>query len=119
MSEKPREDVVKVSGEHAETSAHYWYRGGTNDYKKEGIEIEAVVDREGNEHEPRWGDETIELFPGVSTRKDRRGRHLRIERAACPVRVRQRHWYEYVSYDNYEHNSSFSHIFWTRYEADS
>lgn len=118
MTQKtPQDDVVKVTGDYAETSAHYWHREGTNDYKNEGFEIEAVEDREGQEHEPRWGEDPIELFPGVSTRKDRDGRHLRIARSACPVRVRKRQWYEYVSYDWYEHNYSTSRVYWIRFES--
>jgi hypothetical protein len=117
MTEERPERIVVVYGDHAEATACYWHTEGRNDYKENGFEIEAVVDRYGTEHEPRWSDEPAELFPGVSTYRNRQGRHLRIERSACPVRVRMREWFQYVSYDWAEHNSSWSTPYWVRYVA--
>ncbi len=117
MDSLPETRVVMISGEYAEETACYWHREGTNDYKNEGFEIEVLIDRDGSEHQPRWGDDPIQLIPGVTAWKDQQGRHLRIERSACPVRVKMCEWYEYVSYDSADHNSSWRRPYWVRYEA--
>jgi hypothetical protein len=115
MTEGEDQRTVVVSGDHAEATACYWHIEGRNDYKENGFEIEAVVDRDGTEHEARWGDEPMQLFPGVTTYRTREGRHVRIARAACPVRVRMCEWFQYVSYDWADHNSSWSKRYWVDY----
>jgi hypothetical protein len=106
--------VVLVPFVDIETSG--WHSSGTNDYKNEYTDIVSIVDRDGTEHEPRWTDEPLELFVGVEAFTRDRRRCVRIHRSALPVRVRFRHYFEYVSYDDSERNSSWTRHFWVRYE---
>ncbi len=111
------EQVKRVASEFIEVTSTSFHSEGSNDYKNEYHLIERVVDRDGIEYEPVWGDKTTELCPGVTSRTRDGGNRLRIERAACPVRILFCHHREYVSYDNWEHNTSSKRHYWIRYEA--
>ncbi len=111
-----RESVRRVESESVEETSLSWHHEGRNDYKNTYIDIEKIVDGDGNEYDPVWEEQPTEIFPGVVTRKKEHGTHVRIGREACPVRVLFREYFEYVSYDNWEHNSSSTTYWWVRYE---
>ena len=110
------EHTLVVGAPFVDVETWGWHSSGTNDYKNEYTSVVSVVDRDGTEHEPRWTDEPLELFVGVETFTRDRRRCVRIHRSALPVRVLFRHYYEYVSYDDWEHNSSWTRHYWVRYE---
>lgn len=112
-----RESVQKLGSEFLEVPSRAWHNEGSNDYKNTYIDIVKIVDREGKEHDPVWGEEPVEVIPGVTTRKEDRGHLVRIARGACPLRVLFREYFEYVSYDSWEHNSSWTSYWWIRYES--
>ena len=77
MSKEPKTEVVRVrEGAFATVEEYSWSTAGSNDYKNQGNRTERIVDRNGVEYEPRWGDETIELFPGCTT-SQKEGHSLR------------------------------------------
>ena len=95
MSE-PKTKVIRVREEAPGQVREYtWNRPGRNDYKSEGRSIKRVVDRNGVEYQPRWGDETIELFPGCTTSQKDGDRYIHVSSAACPVRVLHCEWFRY------------------------
>ena len=112
-----RESVHEVTTEYVETRSRVWHHEGTNDYRNTIIRIEELEDREGKECDLIWNEEPTEVCPGVTTWSEGHGARMRINREACPVRVLFREYFEYVSYTDSEHNSSWTTYFWVRYEA--
>src|SRR5688572_19629527 len=112
-SEKP-ESVSVVIRDFVEVCGRHHHHEGTNDYSNSGTEIVEVVNRNGESFEPVWKSDWTMLTDGVETRDDGRARCLRILATACPVRVRFRNFYEYVSYTDSEHCSSSTTYDWVR-----
>lgn len=112
------EDAVTVRAAAVEIQSSRRHSRGTNDYKNRYLDIVANMDRGGTHYEPRWADEPLELFDGVETFTKDHQRCVRIQRSSCPVRVRFREFFEYVSCDPWEHNSSSTRHGWGRCEAD-
>ena len=75
------------------------------------------MDRDGVEHEPVWSNARVELCPGIVMFSRDRRRYLSIARVACPVRVLLTERFEYISYDDASHNTSWTKRYWVRYEA--
>ena len=65
-----------------------------------------------------WMDAWQEVSPGIKTRIEKGTCQVKIYRSTCPVRVLYHDFYEYISYDHYEHCSSSSNFYWVRYESD-
>jgi len=109
------EEVHQVTSEYVETRSHAWHHEGSNDQKRNRFEILMVVDSEGREFQPTWGEKPTELFPGVMAREENGVQHLHISRDVCPIRILFRWYAEYVSYTDSEHNSSWTTYYWIRY----
>ena len=113
------EETVSFKSECFQLESHIFYRGGTNDYSKDGTSIHKIVNNKGIVVEGVWMDAWQEISPGIKTRIEKGNCQVRIYRSACPVRVLYHDFYEYISYDHYEHCSSSSNFYWIRYESDS
>jgi hypothetical protein len=110
------ESVKKIAEGFVDVTGMYFGRRGSNDYSNRGIDINKVIDALGNEVKLVWKDEWTPIAPGIETGRANNKRTLRIHYEACPVRVRFRHYSEYVSYDSGDHNSYWEMFFWERYE---
>jgi hypothetical protein len=117
MSGTPTEEDRRMTGDSIELESARYHRNGSNDYSNWGTTIVEVVDRNGVSHTLGSHQDWHELAPGITARADGRGVRVRIARAACPVRVRYQSFNEYVSWDNYEHNSYWTTNHWVRYLA--
>ncbi len=111
-----KEDVKIIEADFIDVTGMYYGRNGSNKYTRRGIEIDTIVDSNGNKVKIVWQDEWVEVAFGIESGNVNNVRTIRIHREACPVRVRFRHYEEYVSYDYSEHNSSWKTFYWARYE---
>ena len=109
---------TECKGASATVEEYSWSTAGSNDYKNQGNRTERIVDRNGVEYEPRWGDETIELFPGCTTSQKEGHRYVHVSSIACPVRVLRCQWYRYSTSD-WEHDSFWEAKTWIRFEAEA
>jgi hypothetical protein len=115
---EPSIEIIRVKeGESRETTAYSWETPGTHDYKSRGFEIDQIIDRNGIEHDPRWDDEPIELFPGCVAFRDGGVRHLKVSSSACPVRVLRRYWHRYTGSEA-AHNWSSETETWLHFEVE-
>ncbi|MFH2057640.1 MAG: hypothetical protein ABIJ59_01925 [Pseudomonadota bacterium] len=114
--DKENENVKDISDYFIDITGMYYGKNGSNDYSRRGIEIDTIIDNLGNAVKKIWEDEWTQIAPGIETATVKGVRTVRIYREACPVRVRFRHYSEYVSYDYHEHNSSWEQFYWVRYE---
>ena len=118
MTDPEGQRVVHMTAEELEQPASTaWRRGGSGDYKTDSLVVERIVDRDGIERELVWSDARVELCPGITMFSRDRRRYLTILRAACPVRILFAEHFEYVSYDDASHNTSWTKRYWVRYEA--
>jgi len=116
--QEEKETIHIVSDDFVEVKGFSSGSRGTNDYHNQGLDIDKIVDSGGRDVTLTWNDDWVAVSPGIETCRGKRY-SARIHRSACPVRIRFADWYEYVSYDDYAHNSSWRHYFWVRYEAES
>jgi hypothetical protein len=91
---------------------------GTHDYTKMGTSVVEIVDRSGRSLTPVWNRRWTGIAEGIRTRSTSRRNCLRIFVVACPVRVRFRHYSEYVSYDDYEYNRRSEDFSWIEYVGE-
>lgn len=111
------EHVKRVDSEFCETATYYFGRSGSNDFSKDVLEVEKIVDSSGESHRGTWTADWTEVCPGIQTRKKGSEGVLRIHRSACPVRVLFHKWSEHGSYDGHGPSGQKSERYWTRYEA--
>jgi hypothetical protein len=109
------ESTVTLTTATVEVTSRVWYHGGSNDRSVDRLDILSIEDRTGAVHQPVWQDQPHVLFPGVETLRDGRRNRVRIAREACPVRLLFRERYEYDSYTDSEHCSSYQREYWVRY----
>jgi hypothetical protein len=108
----------KITGKFIEVKSNYLHHEGTNDYNKDKLIIEDIVDKTGQKINPVWKKEWKEIAPGIETRGDSSDtdeQHVRIYRKACPVRIKFQQYHEYGTYDDHEHSSSDSRNYWVKY----
>ena len=110
-------ETVTITPDSAEAQEYSWHREGRNDYKNEGFQIVRIKDRKRRSVKPVWSEEWTEISPGIESRAEPGQRCVRIFKRACPVRVLFRHWFEYVSYTDSSHCSSWSRHYWVKYKA--
>jgi len=115
--EELKREVIPMMKKFVEVRSKYLHREGTNDYTKDKIIIEEIVDKTGQKVNPVWGKDWREVVRGIETREDSDCQYVRIYRQACPVRIRFQKYYEYASYDDSEHSCIDSCYYWVEYEA--
>jgi len=116
--ERLPEESVHLTGESLELASSVWYHGGSNDRSVDRLDILEIEDPAGGRHQPVWSATPHQLLPGVETFRTDGTNRVRIERRACPLRVRFRASYEYDSYTDSEHCSSYHREYWVTYRSD-
>jgi hypothetical protein len=112
-----KETIQTIHSSFLDVTGMYYGRSGSNDYSRRGIEIDAIEDSRGKALSLIWNDGMTAIGPGIESGIMDGVRTIRIHQQACPVRVRFRHYSEYVSYDWPDHNSSWQAFYWIRYES--
>ena len=111
------EEVVFLKEEFIKLTPFYHHHEGTNDYSNSRIDIHEVVDKAGQIVEPVLAETWTEVSPGIETCKMNENLHVKIYKYACPVRILFREFYEYISYDNYEHCCQHARFYWVLYKC--
>jgi len=122
-----RKEFIPALNNFIELQSEYIHHEGTNDYTKEKIIIEEIVDKSGQKVDPVWERKWKEIFPGVATMEyeDIDQQRVRISQAACPVHIRFQEYHEYGEYDGSQYgayeDSDFSptqsRYYWVQYES--
>ena len=112
------ESVQIIDEKFVDVTGLYYGGRGSHDYSRKGIDIDTVIDSTGHEVKMVWKDQWNPVAPGIETGVVNGTRTVRIHREVCPVRVRFREYWEYVSYDYSEHNSNWETFYWLRYESN-
>jgi hypothetical protein len=107
----------KITGEFIEVKSQYLHREGTNDYTKDKLIIEDIVDKAGNKIKPVWGKPWKEVACGIETRADSDEQQVRIYRSATGARIKFQEYHEYGAYDDCGHSSTVSRYYWVKYEG--
>ena len=115
--EEVKREINPIMNEFLEIRSEYLHREGTNDYTKDKIIIEEIVDKSGQKVSPVWEKDWKEAACGIESREDSDYQYVRIYRQACPVRIKFQKYYEYASYDDSEHSSIDRSYYWVQYEA--
>lgn len=107
----------KITGEFIVVKSQYLHREGTNDYTKDKLIIEDIVDKTGSKVKPVWGKDWEGVTCGIETRGDSDQRQVRIYRKASGARIKFQEYHEYGAYDDYRNSSVDSRYYWVQYEG--
>jgi hypothetical protein len=113
------EHIESITGEYEEVRAGSASgTEGTNDYTRRGSAIRGIWDRSRRPVEPVWKSQWTEVAAGIRTRRIEYREFVRVDRQACPVRVRVDTWSESGSYDSWGPSSMSGGTYVVRFEAE-